>query len=406
MSKFQLFKLPELDTKVWILALGRFLSQIGTGFTLFYAPIFFVNQVGLSSTLVGIGLGSASISGIVGRFLGGQFSDSRFWGRRKTLLLSAVISAIASLILALTDNFPLFIIGNLCMGLGVGLYWPATEAAVTDLTTLKQRNEAFALTRLADSLGLSLGVVLGGLLVANSGNYRALFAIDAISFVVFFVVIYVAISETYQFQTRQQQVLQGWKVAFSDRALITFAFANILFTSYFAHLQTTLPLYFKNFISTGGFSEALISGLFTWQIALAAICQLPVARFLNRFTYIRALTGSLLLWGGGFILIWVTGTATSYAWIWAILALSVLAIAMVSYTPSASGFVADLAPESLRGIYMSINSQCWAIGYLIAPAIGGWALDRSTNIAHSFWLINAATVLVGIWIIKSPNLLR
>jgi hypothetical protein len=50
--------------------MGRLLSQIGSGFTLFYAPIFFVNQVGLSATAVGIGLGSGSISGVVGRFLG------------------------------------------------------------------------------------------------------------------------------------------------------------------------------------------------------------------------------------------------------------------------------------------------------------------------------------------------
>src|ERR671916_1732200 len=119
--------LPQLGHQVWILATGRLLSQIGTGFTLFYAPIFFVNQVGLSATAVGIALGSGSITGVVGRFLGGSFADSKFWGRRRTLLLSAAISAVASVILALSFNFPTFIIGNLLMGLGVGLYWPATE---------------------------------------------------------------------------------------------------------------------------------------------------------------------------------------------------------------------------------------------------------------------------------------
>ena len=66
--------LPQLNPQVWILASGRLLSQIGTGFTLFYAPIFFVNQVGLSATAVGIGIGSGQISGIIGRILGGSFS--------------------------------------------------------------------------------------------------------------------------------------------------------------------------------------------------------------------------------------------------------------------------------------------------------------------------------------------
>src|SRR4028119_386163 len=101
--------LPQLSYQVWILAAGRLLSQIGSGFTLFYAPIFFVNQVGLSATAVGIGLGSGSITGVIGRFLGGSFADSKSWGRRPTLLLSAAVCAIASVILALTFNFPVFI---------------------------------------------------------------------------------------------------------------------------------------------------------------------------------------------------------------------------------------------------------------------------------------------------------
>jgi hypothetical protein len=70
--------LPQLNSQVWILAAGRFLSGVGTGFTLFYAPIFFVNQVGLSATQVGIGLGSASISGVLGRILGGSLRIHSF----------------------------------------------------------------------------------------------------------------------------------------------------------------------------------------------------------------------------------------------------------------------------------------------------------------------------------------
>src|ERR671933_2753962 len=102
MSKHKLISwLPQLGHQVWILAAGRLLSQIGSGFNMLYASIFFVNQVGLSATAVGIGLGSGSILGVVGRFLGGSFADSKFWGRRRTLLLSLGVSAVASVVLAL-----------------------------------------------------------------------------------------------------------------------------------------------------------------------------------------------------------------------------------------------------------------------------------------------------------------
>ena len=393
----------DFDSKVWILAAGRLLSEIGTGFTLFYAPIFFVNQVGISSTLVGIALGSASVSGVVGRFLGGQWADSPQWGRRRTLLFSAAISVLADAVLSLTANFPTLVMGNLLMGFGIGMYWPATEAAIMDLTTTEQRNEAFALTRLADSLGLSLGVVLGGALIANSGNYRSLFVIDGISFAVFFAIIYFAIAETFKFNPHHSKSDRSWSLALSDRRLMIYVVVNILFTTYLSQVQSTMPLYLKNFVTVGdtglGFSEKTISGLFTWHIAFAAICQLPVARLLNRWTRLQALMFSLLLWGIGFVLVWVTGSASDGTLIWAVLTLGLMAIAMITYTPSASAFVADLAPESLRGVYFSINSQCWAIGYFIGPSLGGWALDNSDYTLY-FWLGCAVSIFLGLGILQ------
>ena len=394
----------NFSPKVWILAAGRLLSEIGTGFTLFYAPIFFVNQVGLSSTLVGVALGSGSISGVVGRFLAGQGVDSPRWGRRKILLVSAAISVLADVVLSFSFNFSTLVLGNLLMGFGVGMYWPATEAAIIDLTTPEQRNEAFAVTRLADSLGLSLGVVLGGALIANSGNYRTLFVIDGISFAVFFGVIYFAIAETYQFKPQLVENQQnGWSFALRDRAFMVFVAVNILFTIYLSQVQSTMPLYLKNFVqlsdSTTGFSEKVISGLFTWHIALAAICQLPTAWILNRFSRIAGLSLSFVIWGIGFICVWVTGNVSDHTLIWAGLTLGVMSLGMVTYTPVASGLVAELAPESLRGVYFSINSQCWAIGYLIGPPLGGWALDHP-QLTNYFWLICAASILLGLGILQ------
>lgn len=164
---------------------GRLLSQVGTGFVLFYAAIFFVNQVGLSPAAVGFGIGSESISGVVGRVVGGSLADSPRWGRRKILLISAAVSVMADLVLAVSHDFPTFLVGNLLMGLGIGLYWPSAEAVVADLTNPSNRNEAYALNRLSDSVGMGLGVVIGGWIIAATGAYRALFILDGISFTVF-----------------------------------------------------------------------------------------------------------------------------------------------------------------------------------------------------------------------------
>ncbi|MBW4474325.1 MAG: MFS transporter [Stenomitos rutilans HA7619-LM2] len=399
--KSRLFSwLPDLNYQVWVLAAGRLLSQTGSGFTLFYAPIFFVNQVGLSATQVGLGLGSAAISGVVGRLLGGSFADSQFWGRRRTLLLSAIVSAIASLILAISHNFLVFVAGNLMMGLSIGLYWPANEAMVADLTTSAQRNEAFALTRLCDSLGLGLGVVLGGLLV-GTGAYRALFVVDAVSFLVLFAVVYWAIAESNQ-STVSHKAVSGWQQALRDRRLLTYVVANVLFTTYLVQINSTMPLYFTNFLANlpKGFSPPTLSALFTWHMVVSVLCQLPAARLLNRFSRAWGLILSAALWGVGFLLVWVTGVVSSSHLLWAILALGVLALATVTYMPSASSITVEMAPESLRGVYLAVNSQCWAIGSFIGPPLGGWALDQSVSVAHGLWLGLALSVTIAMLILQ------
>lgn len=86
----------------------------------------------------------------------------------------------------------------------MGLYWPATKAVVADITSPSNRREAFAITGLADNLGLGVGIALAGMLVTTTGNYRLLFVIDAICFIVFFAVVYVTITGSSLIRVKQE----------------------------------------------------------------------------------------------------------------------------------------------------------------------------------------------------------
>jgi MFS family permease len=393
--------LPRIDRRLWLLIVGRLLSQIGTGFVLFYAAVFFVNQVGLSPFLVGLGIGSESISGVVGRVLGGTLSDSPRWGRRKILLIATATAAVADLVLALSHDFPSFLLGNLLLGIGSGLYWPATEAVVADLTDASNRSEAFALNRLSDNIGLGLGVVLGGWLIATTGAYRAMFVIDSLSFLVFFGIIYRAIPETLKPGRAATSVLQGWRVAGQDRVLQVFSAANILFTTYLALLNTALPLYLTRFVSATPaqtFHPAMLSLLFAWYIGLCILCQMPIVRMLQPLRYTQALMLSAITWAVGFGLVRATETVATAHPFWIAVALSLMAIATVIYTPAASSLVIHLAPESLRGVYLSINSLCWAVGYFVGPTLSGWAMGGNRTAANGFW-IGAMLSIVAVLLI-------
>jgi MFS family permease len=69
------FLFPDLHSQIWVLAIGRFLSLIGTDSLFFTLPFFFKHSVGLTAAAVGLGLGLSQVPGIVGRILGGTLSD-------------------------------------------------------------------------------------------------------------------------------------------------------------------------------------------------------------------------------------------------------------------------------------------------------------------------------------------
>jgi MFS family permease len=391
--------MPQLPRQIWILALGRLLSEIGSGFTLFYAPIFFVQQVGLSATSVGLALGSASISGVAGRLISGTYADR--WGRKPVLLLSTLVLALACFIFAATNNLPTLVVGCLVQGLGLGLYWPANEAIVADLTDGEGRRFAYAITRLADNIGMGLGIIAGGLLISSTGAYRVLFIVDGVSFCCFFLTLTLGIKETLQAPKTAVRFFSGYSRALRDRRLLVYVAVNIILTIYISQTQSTLPLYFSQFVPQAdarGFSPQIISTLFTGHLLMTIAAQIPMLKLLAKFSQARSLMISGGFWVLDFACITMTGTSANYQLLWASLGLGLFALAIVAYTPTASALIADLAPSSLRGVYTSINSLCWAAGYAIGPPLGGWALDRSPQFAHNFWLGLAATVPV-VWLI-------
>ena len=399
------FLLQPSSSQVWVQAAGRALYQAGYGSIQFFIPLIFVNHVGLSATAVGIGLGSGSLAGVVGHLLGGYLADSPKYGRKRTLLFSAVLSILAAFVLALTQNLPLLVIANLIMGLSAGCYWTAADAAVMDVTTPTQRHKAFAVLVLADSLGGGLGIWGGGILLSLANRAQTLFFVDSLILVMFLVLLLVASTETRQDNPEHSDTLQRFLVALSDRSLRVFILVNVLFTTYVALVNSVLPLYFTNVVAASvpeaGASLGSVANLFTWcYVGVGAVLQLPLAQVLGSLLKVKILMIAILLWGTGFFLVWATGMVASLQLVWMIAALSVLSIATAIYKPFAPALISELAPEGFRAVYIAISYQCWSLGYFIGPVLGGWAMDQSRTITHHFWIVAAIASICGLLILQ------
>jgi MFS family permease len=384
----------QLSRQVWLLAIGRLISQLGSGLTLFYAPIFFVQYLGLSATEVGLAIGCQSIFGVVGRLISGSLVDRI--GKKPLLLAAMLASAIAAGLLALANNFWWLVLGNLCCGLGIGLYWPANESLVADLATSSEaRRQAYGITRLADNLGLGLGIILGGITIQLNLNYRLLFWLDGLSFLLFAGLIAWRIQETARSTQSPTSPWSGYGQALADPRLQLYLSINILFTTFVAQLETSIPLYITKF--TGG-STLTVTCLFTFNLVLMAALQIPVIRWLRSDRHAQALGKAALLWATSFGCVAAATIDLRHSLGWLVAAMLGIAVALAVYNPTASALTADIAPPHLMGVYTSLNSLCWAVGFAIGPPLGGWALDQSVSIVQLFWL-SLVVIGGGMWVL-------
>ena len=393
------------NPKVWQLAAGRALNQIGAGLINFYIPIVFVNEVGLSAASVGFSFGLVSLTEVVGHLVGGPLADSPKFGRKRTLMIATGVFLAVSLLLTVTHSVPLLIAACLLMGFGLGGYWTTVNATVIDITLPEERHQAYAIVSVADNLGVGMGVLLGGaFLTLTEHRAQLVFAGCALIFVAFLLLAQIIFSNIPHPQTDHESESQGLWAALKDRCLLVYMIANSLFTGYVALVTSTIPLYFTNFVPAVGATDAALAStakLFTWcYIAFGTVLQLPLVQLFNRLKHVHVLMVAMLLWATGFSLVWGTGIATSAQYTWGVVALCTMSIASVLHKPFAAAILSELAPANLRATYVAVGSQSWAIGFFIAPIFGGWAMDHTVEIADRSWLVAASTTILGLIVLK------
>lgn len=197
--------------------------------------------------------------------------------------------------------------------------------------------------------------------------------------------------------------LNAWRTALLNPLFLGFALVNIFFTTYINLMESTLPLYLTNVVQPSSrltLTPGNIGVLFSLYVLVVALLQVPAVRILKRYQRVTVLMLSMILWGIGFLLIWLVGLAIGWQLILIVLAIMILAIANVTYNPFAVALVTELAPDNSLGIYLSLNAQCWTVGYLLGPLAGGWSLDQNEHTAHGLWTALFLTTFIGVLLLK------
>lgn len=156
--------LKNLGTDGWLLFATRIMRMFAYGF-LSVGLVIYLAEVGFSETQIGLLL-TLTLLGDTLISLGITTHADR-WGRRRMLIIGAVLMLFAGVFFAFTRNFILLLIAATIgvispSGNEVGPFLPIEQAALTQIITDEKRTKVFAWYNLVGSLATALGALFAG----------------------------------------------------------------------------------------------------------------------------------------------------------------------------------------------------------------------------------------------------
>jgi len=322
-------------------------------------------------TTVGLLLALNSAAGLAPQLAAGSLADK--YGRKVLMAVSLLCSSISLLGLGLAHSLPAFAAMALLYGItGWPLYGPASNAMVADLVEQGRRTQAYGLIRVVHNFGIVIGPSAGGFIIAY-GSYLWLFTLSAALSLVFFAVTLLALRETRpQFAVAIADPHHGPQPGFGlilrDNAFLAFCATTMLLTVVYAQLTTTFPVYLRD---ERHIAENLWGLVMALNAAMVVLFQFPLTSLTDRYRRTVILATGSLFYAVGF---GALGWPTEFAYF--ALLVAVLTVGEMLIVPTANAFVADIAPEAMRGRYMGVFGLVWAMGYGLGPVTGGLIMDR------------------------------
>ena len=401
------FLYKEYPPQYWLMITGVVISTAGGSmiwpFLLIYASGKLHLPLSTVATLISINAGT----GLLSSFIAGTLADKI--GRKVVMNFSLTVNGLAYFLLMRAETYPQFVGLMIMIGLSNPLYQVGADAMLADMIPSEKRTDAYAINRIANNAAFALGPAIGGFLATRSYN-MAFYAAGA-GFIIYSLLLFFLARETLEKQTlsntspglRLSPAISlkrslapfkprpidsthlagpeppgrsGYRQVFRDKNYMSFIGVLSLGLITPTMLWILMPVYAKtNF----GIPEAQYGWIPTTNALMCVFVQYAVTRITRKHRTLPVVSAAMLIYAVG------VGSVTLMSSFWGFwLSMVILTFGELTLVPTASKYVADLAPADLRGRYMSIYWLGWGLARTLSPMIGGFLND---NIApRAIWI--------------------
>ncbi|MFB6281350.1 MAG: MFS transporter [Haloferacaceae archaeon] len=380
------------DRPVYVVAGGRLLNVFGSGLVYPFATVHFHLAVGLPLSLVGLGLFANNAALAAGTALGGYLSDR--YGRKPVMVASMALSALSLSAYALVRTAPGFVAVATAAGLTAGLYAPASQAALADLTDAEDRERGYGLLKVASNAGFGSGFVVGGLLYEAAGV--AIFVVDGLTSALVAALLVVALPRVHAGRDAAtlRDALADWRGAVARRRVLALAVLNVGFAAMYAQMNTTVPVVAKRGL---GLTASQLGTLYVLNPVVLVALQMPVVSAVGAWRRTRGLVVSAGFWAASMFAAWgATVGAADHGRLPRLLAVGLVGghlvlrtVGEILHSPLVAALASDLGGGADRGARLSVMEVAKRVGMGAGSAVGGAFFDHGA--AALLW----PTLVVG-----------
>lgn len=168
------------NTLITLLAVAIFINALDRGNFSTAAPLI-KDQLDLSNAQIGVLISAFFWTYVPGHFLSGWLSERI--DAYRTLALGLLVWSVATLLTGFASGFAMLLALRLLLGLGESAGWPASSKLLSLHVPAERLASANALTGAGLMLGNGVGILVGGLMIAQFGWRALFFVFGAISLI-------------------------------------------------------------------------------------------------------------------------------------------------------------------------------------------------------------------------------
>jgi MFS family permease len=356
---------------VYAVAGGRLINVFGAGLVYPFASIHFHLQVGIPLSLVGLGLLANNAATALGTAVGGYLADRH--GRRPVMVGSMALSAVTLAAYALVTTAPAFVAAATAAGLTTGLYAPASQAMIADLTDAADRERGYGLLKVASNVGFGSGFVVGGVLYEVASV--AVFVGNGLTSAAVAVLLVLALPRVHEGDAGATLAagVADWGRIVSRPRLVGLALLNVGFAVMYAQMQATVPVVASE---TLGLDSSQVGTLYVLNPVVLVLFQMPVLEAVTEWRRTRVLVLSTAFWAVSFVAVLAVGWVPTLVGVGLVGAFLLLrTVGEVLHSPLVTSLASDLGPADGRGSRLSLIEIAKRLGMGLGAALGGAFFD-------------------------------